>query len=84
VTSLALLIAGIVLVIAGAELVLGGLLGAAARLDLSPFVLTVLFSGFELENLAAGIARAGRSLQDPQAPPRNGDPWFVSSRAWQR
>jgi cation:H+ antiporter len=62
VTSLALLIAGIVLVVAGAELLLDGLLGVAARLDMSPFVLTVLFSGFELENLAAGIAANAKGL----------------------
>ncbi len=61
-TSLALLIAGIVLVIAGAELLLDGLLGVAARLEISPFVLTVVFSGFELENLAAGIAANTKGL----------------------
>jgi len=62
VTALALLIAGIVLVVAGAELLLDGLLGVAGRLGVSPFVLTVLFSGFELENLAAGIAANAKGL----------------------
>lgn len=62
VTSLALLIAGIVPVIAGAELLLDGLLGVAAQLEISPFVLTVVFSGFELENLAAGIAANAKGL----------------------
>jgi len=62
VTALALLIAGIVLVVAGAELLLDGLLGVAGRLGVSSFVLTVLFSGFELENLAAGIAANAKGL----------------------
>jgi cation:H+ antiporter len=66
-TSLALLIAGIVLVIAGAELLLDGLLGVAARFHVSPFVLTVLISGFELENLAAGIAANAKGLPDAAA-----------------
>lgn len=61
-TSIALLIGGIVLVVAGAELLLDGLLGVAARLGVSAFVLTVLFSGFELENLAAGIAANAKGL----------------------
>jgi cation:H+ antiporter len=51
-----LLIVGLALVVGGAELFFEGLLASAARWRLSPFVLTVVVSGFELENLAAGIA----------------------------
>src|SRR5215218_10672645 len=38
------------------------LLGVGSRLRVSPFVLTVLLSGFELENLAAGIAANSKGL----------------------
>jgi cation:H+ antiporter len=51
-----LLVVGLALVVGGAELFFDGLLASAARWRLSPFVLTVVVSGFELENLAAGIA----------------------------
>jgi cation:H+ antiporter len=47
---------GIVLVVVGAELFFDGLLAGAARLGVSAFSFTVLVSGFEIENLAAGIA----------------------------
>ena len=51
-----LLVGGLVLVVGGAGFFFDGLLASAARLRVSPFVLTVVVSGFELENLAAGIA----------------------------
>src|SRR4051794_37137468 len=54
--ALALLAAGLLLVVAGAELFFDGVLTAAGRLGVSSFALTVVLSGFELENLAAGIA----------------------------
>jgi cation:H+ antiporter len=54
--ALFLLAAGLALVIAGAEVFLDGLLASAARLGVSAFAVTVAISGFELENLAAGIA----------------------------
>src|SRR5947208_1604441 len=60
--ALALLAGGLVLVVAGAELLLDGLLGSAARLGVSAFTVTVIVSGFELENLAAGIAANAKSL----------------------
>jgi cation:H+ antiporter len=60
--ALLLLIAGIVLVIAGAEMLLDGLLASAARLGVPAFTITVLISGFELENLAAGIAANAKGL----------------------
>ncbi len=60
--SLLLLVAGIVLVIGAADALVDGLLGAGRRLRVAPFVLTVVLSGFELENLAAGIAANARGL----------------------
>jgi cation:H+ antiporter len=63
----AFLVAGIVLVVAGAELFFEGLLAAAARFGVSAFALTVLVSGFELENLAAGIAANAKGLENAAA-----------------
>lgn len=60
--ALALLAAGIGLVVAGAEALLDGLLGAARGLRISAFALTALLSGFELENLGAGIAANAKGL----------------------
>jgi cation:H+ antiporter len=60
--GLVLLLAGLALLVAGAELFVDGLLPTAARLRVSPYVLTVVLSGFELENLAAGIALDLRGL----------------------
>ncbi|MDQ3670674.1 MAG: sodium:calcium antiporter, partial [Actinomycetota bacterium] len=54
--GLLLLVVGVVLVVAGAELFFEGLLASAPRFGVSPFALTVLVSGFEIENIAAGIA----------------------------
>jgi cation:H+ antiporter len=51
-----MLAAGVLLIVAGAELFFEGILSAAARLGVSAFALTVVLSGFEVENLAAGIA----------------------------
>jgi cation:H+ antiporter len=60
--ALLLLAAGIALVIAGAEIFLDGLLASAPRLGVSAFTLTAVLSGFELENLAAGIAANAAGL----------------------
>jgi cation:H+ antiporter len=60
--SLALLLGGLVVVIAGAEILLDGLLATASRIGTSAFVVTVVISGFELENLAAGIAANAKGL----------------------
>jgi cation:H+ antiporter len=65
--ALLLLAGGIALVVAGAELFFDGLLAVAARLRLSAFVLTVVVSGFELENLAAGIAADLKGLPNAAA-----------------
>lgn len=60
--DLLLLAAGIVVVIAGAEFFFDGLLAVSSRLKTAPFVVTALISGFELENLAAGIAANAKDL----------------------
>jgi cation:H+ antiporter len=60
--ALALLVAGVALVVAGADVFFRGLLALAARLRLPAFVVTVVLSGFELENLAAGIAANAKGL----------------------
>jgi len=65
--SVVLLAGGVVLVVGGAELFFDGLLGAAARFRVSAFVLTVVVSGFELENLAAGIAANAKGLGNAAA-----------------
>jgi cation:H+ antiporter len=57
-----LLLAGIALVIVGADAFFRGLVAVAARLSLPAFVVTVVLSGFELENLAAGIAANAKDL----------------------
>jgi cation:H+ antiporter len=64
---LALLVGGVVLVVAGAELFFEGLLAAAARLGVSAFALTALVSGFELENIVAGIAANLKGLENAAA-----------------
>src|ERR671935_436010 len=67
VLSLLVLAAGLALVLGGAELFFNGLLAAASRLRVSAFVLTVVVSGFELENLAAGIAADVKGLGNAAA-----------------
>jgi cation:H+ antiporter len=54
--SVALLAAGITAIILGAEAFFTGLLGAARRIGVSTFFLTLLISGLEVENIAAGLA----------------------------
>lgn len=51
-----LFVVGLVVVIGGAELFFAGLISTASRVRVAPFVLVVVISGFELENLVAGIA----------------------------
>lgn len=60
--ALGALVAGIVLVIGAADTLVDGLLGVGRRMSIAPFVLTVALSGFELENLAAGIAANAKGL----------------------
>lgn len=61
-SDLLLLAAGIVVVVAGADFFFDGLMSVSARLKTAPFVVTALVSGFELENLAAGIAANAEDL----------------------
>lgn len=56
------LVAGIALVVVAADALVDGLLGVGRRLGVAPFVLTVALSGFETENLAAGIAANAKGL----------------------
>jgi cation:H+ antiporter len=65
--AIALLIAGIVFIVAGAELLFDGLVAAATRLDVSAFALSLVVSGLELENLAAGIAANAKGLSGAAA-----------------
>jgi cation:H+ antiporter len=60
--AILLLLVGLALVIGGAELFLAGLVASAERLRLSTFALTVLVSGLEVENIAAGIAANAKGL----------------------
>jgi cation:H+ antiporter len=62
-----LLVVGLALVVAGAELFFDGLVATAERIGVSAFVLTVVVSGFELENLAAGIATNLKGLGNAAA-----------------
>jgi cation:H+ antiporter len=54
--SLALLTAGLGMIILGAAAFFAGLLGAARRIRVSAFFLMLLISGLEVENIAAGLA----------------------------
>jgi Ca2+/Na+ antiporter len=67
VPALLALAGGIVLVVLGAELFFDGVLAVAGRLGVSAFGLTAVISGFELENLAAGIAANARGLSGAAA-----------------
>ena len=73
-----LLVGGIVLVVAGAELFFDGVLSLAGRLRISSFALTAVLSGLELENLAAGIAANVKHLPDAAAGTFLGGTTFVA------
>jgi Ca2+/Na+ antiporter len=60
--GLVALVGGVVLVVVAADVFVDGLLGVGRRLGVAPFVLTVALSGFETENLAAGIATNAKGL----------------------
>jgi hypothetical protein len=55
---------GVVLVVAGAELFFDELLASTAHLRVAPFVVTAAISGFELENLLAGIVADVKDFPD--------------------
>jgi cation:H+ antiporter len=56
------LVVGIGLVVLAADVFVDGLLGVAETLGIAPFILSVALSGFETENLAAGIAANAKGL----------------------
>jgi cation:H+ antiporter len=60
--GLAALVGGVALVIWAADQLVDGLLGVGRALRIAPFVLTVVLSGFETENLVAGIAANAKGL----------------------
>lgn len=60
--GLAALLAGIALVTGAADVLVDGLLGVGRKLGVAPFVLAVALSGFETENMAAGIAANAKGL----------------------
>lgn len=60
--SILLFVIGVVIIIEATEKFIEGLLRLASLLRLSTFALAVVFSGFEPENLVAGIAAALRQL----------------------
>jgi cation:H+ antiporter len=57
-----LLLGGLVVVVFAADMFVDGLLAVALALGIAPFVLSVALSGFETENLAAGIAANAKGL----------------------
>jgi hypothetical protein len=69
---------GIALVIWEADVFVDGLLGVGRALGIAPFVLTVALSGFETENLAAGIATNAKGLPGAAAGTFLGDVTFLA------
>lgn len=59
-TALALFVAGAALAIWATERLLDGLVGLATALRLSAFAVGAVLSGFEVENVAVGLAAGGR------------------------
>lgn len=57
-----LLVVGLGVVVLAADVFVDGLLAVALALGIAPFVLSVALSGFETENLAAGIAANAKGL----------------------
>src|SRR5581483_260274 len=57
-----LLLGGLLVVVFAADMFVDGLLAVALALGIAPFVLSVALSGFETENLAAGIAANAKGL----------------------
>lgn len=60
--GVAVLVVGLGVVVFAADMFVDGLLGVALALGIAPFVLSVALSGFETENLAAGIAANAKGL----------------------
>lgn len=62
-----LLVVGLGVVVLAADVFVDGLLAVALALGIAPFVLSVALSGFETENLAAGIAANAKGLSGAAA-----------------
>jgi cation:H+ antiporter len=60
--GVAVLVVGLGVVVFAADMFVDGLLGVALALGIAPFVLSVALSGFETENLAAGLAANAKGL----------------------
>jgi cation:H+ antiporter len=78
VVGVLLLVVGLALVVVGAEVFFDGLVATAARIGVSAFVLTVVVSGLELENLAAGIALDLKGLGNAAAGTFLGGTTFIA------
>jgi cation:H+ antiporter len=76
--GVAVLVAGLVVVVFAADVFVDGLLGVARTLGISAFVLSVALSGFETENLAAGIAANAKGLPGAAAGTFLGGVTFVA------
>jgi len=72
------LVIGLVVVVFAADVFVDGLLGIARTLGISAFVLSVALSGFETENLAAGIAANAKGLPGAAAGTFLGGVTFLS------
>ncbi len=57
-------VAGIVVVVATTERLLGGLVGIADAAHVAPFVASTIISGMEAENVAVGLAAGARGASD--------------------
>ncbi|HEX8939470.1 MAG TPA: hypothetical protein VF763_04845 [Candidatus Limnocylindrales bacterium] len=57
-------VAGVVIVIVATERLLDGLVGIATAARVAPFVASAILSGMEAENVAVGLAAAGRGAAD--------------------
>jgi cation:H+ antiporter len=73
-----LLVAGLGVVVLAADVFVDGLLAVALALGIAPFVLSVALSGFETENLAAGIAANAKGLPGAAAGTFLGGVTFLS------
>jgi cation:H+ antiporter len=72
------LLVGLGVVVFAADMFVDGLLGIALALGIAPFVLSVALSGFETENLAAGIAANAKGLPGAAAGTFLGGVTFLS------
>jgi cation:H+ antiporter len=73
-----LLVVGLGVVVLAADVFVDGLLAVALALGIAPFVLSVALSGFETENLAAGIAANAKGLPGAAAGTFLGGVTFLS------